>query len=129
RVAVRRRLIAAVEERWSDGAVRAMAVSAERLGEDASFLKGLAETLYGQLAKRTPEEVRFDLPALEPVPRALRRRLLEQAVGRTRDRAGGIEAALDALDRPAPRPPVSFDVASGATIQITREDLVVRMPG
>ncbi|MDQ4024885.1 MAG: tRNA lysidine(34) synthetase TilS [Actinomycetota bacterium] len=96
RAAVRSRLVAAVEERWGDGAVRAMATSAERLAEDADFLKGLAETLYGQLAKRRPGEVAF---------------------------------ALDALDRPAPATGASFDVAEGATITVTREHVVVKMPG
>ncbi|HEV2756894.1 MAG TPA: tRNA lysidine(34) synthetase TilS [Actinomycetota bacterium] len=129
RAAVRARLVAAVEERWGDGAVRAMATSAERLAEDADFLKGLSDTLYGQLAKRRPGEVSFDLDALRQAPRALRRRLLEQAIGRARDRSGGIDAALDALDRPDSRPPLSFDVAAGATIQVTREHLVVKMPG
>ncbi|MDQ3915690.1 MAG: tRNA lysidine(34) synthetase TilS [Actinomycetota bacterium] len=129
RSAVRSRLVAAVEERWGDGAVRAMATSAGRLAEDADFLKGLAATLYGQLAKRRPGEVAFDLDALRAAPRALRRRLLEQAIGRTRDRSGGIDAALDALDRTDARGPLSFDVAAGATIQVTREHLVVKMPG
>jgi tRNA(Ile)-lysidine synthase len=130
RAAVRKLLLAAVEERWGDGAVRAMATSAERLADDADFLKGLATTLYGQMAHRLPGEVRFDREALGPAPRALRRRLLEHAVGTGRDRAGGIEAALDALDRPAAGgASMSFDVAGGYRIEITREHLVVKMPG
>ena len=128
RVAVRRRLVGAIEDRWGDGAVRAMAVSADRLAEDAGFLKGLADTLYGQLAKRTPGEVTFELAAFRLAPRALRRRLLELAIGRVRDRSGGIDAALDALDREDARPPLSFDVAEGATIDVTREHVVVKMP-
>lgn len=128
RVAVRKRLVAAIEERWGDGAVRAMAVSAERLGEDATFLNGLADTLFGQIAKRTPGEVAFDLDAFLLAPRALRRRLLGLAVGRVRDRSGGIDAALDALDRPDARLPSRFDVAEGATITLTREHVVVKMP-
>ena len=128
RAAVRRRLVAAVEDRWGDGAVRAMAVSADRLAEDASFLKGLAETLYGQIAQRRPGEVRFEMEAVRLAPRALRRRLLEQAVGRERDRSGGIDAVLDALDA-AGGGPRSFDVAGGGTVEVTREHLVVKMPG
>jgi hypothetical protein len=129
RSAVRKLLLAAVDDRWGDGAVRAMATSAERLAEDADFLKGLASTLYGQVAHRLPGEVRFDRDALRPAPRALRRRLLEHAVGRGRDRAGGIEAVLDALDRPGdPGGSLSFDVAGGCTIEVTREHLVVKMP-
>lgn len=129
RVAVRKRLLAAVEERWGDGAVRSMAVSADRLAEDADFMKGLAETLYGQLAKRLPGEVSFDLEAFLRAPRALRRRLLGIAIGRVRDRSGGIDAALDALDREASqRVGRTFDVAEGGTISLTREQVVVKMP-
>lgn len=127
RPAVRSRIVAAVEERWGDGAVRAMATSADRLAEDADFLKGLGSTLYGQLARRGDGEVRFELDAFLTAPRALRRRLLEEAVGRTRDRSGGIDAVLDALDRPEGLAgPLSFDVASGA-VEVTREHLVVKM--
>ncbi|MFN2588337.1 MAG: tRNA lysidine(34) synthetase TilS [Actinomycetota bacterium] len=128
RAAIRSRLLAAVEERWGDGAVRAMAVSSERLAEDADFLKGLAATLFGQIARRRPGEVTFELEAVRAAPRALRRRLLEHAVGRARDRSGGIDAVLDALDRPDARPPLSFDVAGGGTISVTAEHLVVKMP-
>lgn len=128
RVAVRTRLVPAIEERWGDGAVRAVAVSAGRLAEDADFLKGLSETLYGQLAKRTPGEVAFDLASFRLAPRALRRRLLGQAVGRVRDRSGGIDAALDALDRTDAQLPLDFDVAEGARISVTREQVVVKMP-
>ncbi|HEX2056759.1 MAG TPA: tRNA lysidine(34) synthetase TilS [Actinomycetota bacterium] len=131
RAAVRTRVLAAIEERWGDGAVRAMGVSSERLAEDADFLKGLAETLYGQIAKRSPDQVRFALEDFRVAPRALRRRLLERAVGRVRDRSGGIDAALDALDRVDREPsrlPLDFDVAEGAAISVTREDVVVKMP-
>lgn len=130
RVAVRTRLVPAIEERWGDGAVRAMAVAADRLAEDADFLKTLADTLYGQLAKRGPGEVAFELDAFRLAPRALRRRLLGLAVGRVRDRSGGIDAALDALDRPDAQwgGPLTFDVAEGATISVSRERVLVKMP-
>lgn len=130
RVAVRTRLVPAIEERWGDGAVRAMAVAAGRLAEDADFLRGLADTLYGQLAKRGPGQVAFELDAFRLAPRALRRRLLGLAIGRVRDRSGGIDAALDALDRPDAQRVgrVTFDVAEGAAISVTREQVVVKMP-
>jgi tRNA(Ile)-lysidine synthase len=127
RVAVRRRLVAAIEERWGEGAVRALAVAAALLAEDADFIEGLSDTLFGQIAQRSPGEVRFELDAFLLAPRALRRRLLSRAVGRVRDRAGGIEAALDALDRRGAGP-ASFDVAEGAVISVTREHVVVKMP-
>lgn len=130
RVAVRNRLLSAIEERWGEGAIRAMAVSAARLAEDADFLNGLADTLFGQIAQRSRDEVSFDMEAFRLAPRALRRRLLGLAVGRVRDRAGGIDAALDALDRVGRGVdlPASFDVAEGATITVTRERVVVKMP-
>ncbi|MDQ3953570.1 MAG: tRNA lysidine(34) synthetase TilS [Actinomycetota bacterium] len=131
RAAVRARLLPAIEERWGEGAVRAMAVSAGRLAEDADFLDGLAETLFGQIAKRSPGEVRFARDAFGLAPRALRRRLLARAIGRVRDRSGGIDAALDGLDRVEREPsrlPLDFDVAEGATISVTREEVVVKMP-
>ena len=133
RAAVRARLLPAIEERWGEGAVRAMAASAGRLAEDADFLNGLADTLFGQIAKRSPGEVRFALDDFRLAPRALRRRLLARAVGRVRDRFGGIEAALDGLDRLEREPSqgrgrVQFDVAEGATVSVTREDVVVKMP-
>jgi tRNA(Ile)-lysidine synthase len=131
RAAVRSRLVGAVEERWGEGAVRAIATSAERLAEDADLLKTLAETSFGQLAQRAPDEVRFELDALRLAPRALQRRLLAQAIGPVRDRSGGIEAALDALGRIGRddvQLPLSFDVAAGATISMTREHVVVKMP-
>lgn len=128
RAAVRSRLVAAIEDRWGEGAVRAAAVSAGRLAEDADFLKGLADTLYGQIARRAPDHVAFDMDAFRLAPRALRRRLLGLAIGRVRDRSGGIDAALDALDRPDAQVPLRFDVAEGATITVTREQVVVKMP-
>ena len=124
RVAVRRQLVAAIEKRWGRGAVEAIATSSQRLWEDAATLDGLAETLYGQLAKRSEAEVAFERDSLRHVPRALRRRLLETAVGRVRDRAGGIEGALDALERD-PSFAGSFDVAGGGTITITADEVVV----
>ena len=90
---IRSELMRAIEQRWGDGAIRAMAKSAHRLKEDASFLADLADNVYGQLAKTEGDEVRFELAAIEGLPRPMQRRLLERAVGRIRDRAGGIEPA------------------------------------
>jgi hypothetical protein len=55
--------------------------------------------------------------------------MLEHAVGRVRDRAGGIEAVLEALEGEA-KPGARFDVADGIEITLTREGIVVarRMP-
>jgi hypothetical protein len=65
------------------------------------------------------------------MPRALRRRMLEQAVGHVRDRAGGIEAALDELEGRYGSPPAEkrFAVASGIEIAIEGQRVLVsRMP-
>jgi tRNA(Ile)-lysidine synthase len=127
RPAVRATVLAAIEERWGEGAIHAMATSTERLRTDAEALSGLARTLYGQLARGEEGEIHFERSGLNPIPTALKRRLLERAVGRVRDRSGGIDAVLEALagtedgDR-------HFDVASGITIEITRDEVVVRRP-
>ena len=52
---------------------------------------------------------------------------MEQAVGRVRDRSGGIEAALDALEDDE-RTGTRFAVATGIEIEIEPKDLVVRRP-
>lgn len=124
RVAVRSRLVRAIEDRWGRGAVEAIATSSQRLSEDAAALDGLAETLFGQVAHRAEGEVTFEKEALQRVPRALRRRLLETAVGRVRDRSGGIEGALDGLQRDSAFTG-HFDVAGGGTITIGTEDVTV----
>jgi tRNA(Ile)-lysidine synthase len=129
RVAVRHRLVAAVEERWGEGAVRAIARSAERLFEDASALRSLADRLYADVA--TGEEagdVAIDLEAMLSMPRAFRRRVLEKAVGRVRDRHGGIDAALDALEAPFSQvsKDLHFDVASSIEIEISADRVHVR---
>ncbi|HEX2049402.1 MAG TPA: tRNA lysidine(34) synthetase TilS [Actinomycetota bacterium] len=125
RVRVRRSLVAAVERGWGDGAVRAMARSATRLAEDAAALAELAERIYSEVAADDGDGVRVRRDALDALPRALRRRVLERAVGRVRDRAGGIEAALDALERPDAAG-VRFDVAAGAEIAVADDAVVVR---
>jgi tRNA(Ile)-lysidine synthase len=125
RPSVRSTVVGPIEERWGEGAVHAMATSAERLRDDAEALRSLADTLYKELARGEGGEVRFDRSEFNPLPRALRRRLLERAVGRVRDRSGGIGPALDALDKPAGETR-HFDVAAGATIEVARDEVVVR---
>ena len=126
RARVRAEVLAPIEAGWGEGAVRAMAASAERLREDAVALRGLADRLYEEIATETEDGISFDLGQVLGFPRALRRRLLERAVGRVRDRAGGIEAALDSLDDPQRRSGVRFAVVEGIEIAIGRESLQVR---
>jgi tRNA(Ile)-lysidine synthase len=127
RVAVRQLLVGAIEERWGPGAIGAIATSAQRLGEDAAALKLLATRLYDGTARESEEGVRFPLNDVAALPRALRRRLLERAVGRVRDRGGGIDAALEALDRER-RPESRFSVAGGREIILTPAEVVVTAP-
>lgn len=127
RVAVRRILVGAIEERWGPGAVRAIATSAQRLGEDAAALKLLAASLYDGAAREAEEGVRFPLDDVIALPRALRRRLLERAVGRVRDRAGGIDAALEALEGDR-RGESRYAVAGGREIILTAAEIVVTAP-
>ena len=127
RVAVRRILVGAIEERWGAGAVRAIATSAQRLGEDAAALKLLVARLYEGAARETEEGVRFRLDDVTALPRALRRRLLERAVGRVRDRAGGIDAALEALEGDR-RGESRYAVAGGREIILTAAEIVVTAP-
>jgi tRNA(Ile)-lysidine synthase len=126
RVRVRERLVSAIDETWGDGAVRAIARAAEHLRVDTSALNALADRLYGELAEATPDGIRLDRPGLEAMPRALRRRLLEKAVGRVRDRSGGIEAALNALDSGPSSRGTKFSVASGLEIEVRDSDVLVR---
>jgi tRNA(Ile)-lysidine synthase len=124
RVAVRRLLVGAIEDRWGDAAVRRIAAAAQRLAEDAGALDGIAERLHAGLPADASGRIAIPRPTLEPLPRALRRRLLERAVGRVRDRHGGIEAALDALETGA-APGARFGVAGGREIVLERDEVVV----
>ena len=124
RVAVRKRIVAAIEERWGAGAVHAVAVSAERLSEDAQAVEGLATAVFDQIAHREGDDVRFDRAAFMLTPRAFRRRLFETAVGRVRDRSGGIDEALDALDRDASFVG-RFSAAGGTEIVVTSDSVIV----
>jgi tRNA(Ile)-lysidine synthase len=126
RATIRRGLVAAIEARWGDGAVRAIARSSELLREDASALDSLAARLYTDLARATDEGVEFELDGIAALPRALQRRVLETAVGPVRDRSGGIEAALDAVSER--RAGTVFNVAGGITIALGTDDLHVSRP-
>lgn len=130
RAAVRNEILAPIERRFGEGAVRAMAISAQRMADDSAALRSLAERIFAELAQADGDRVRFDLEALLAIPTALRRRVLEQAVGRVRDRAGGIDAALDYLSGPRPGAGQkrSFAVASGITIEIAGGHLTVAHP-
>lgn len=125
---VRKEILAAVESGWGEGAVRAIANSAERLREDAVALGGLAERLYAELAASEEGTVSFDVQQVVGFPRALRRRLLERAVGRVRDRTGGIEAALDALESTDRERDLRFAVVEGIEIEITHKRVHVKKP-
>lgn len=124
RTFVRQRVVPVVEERWGDGGVRAIATSAQRLREDADALGLLAERVSGDVVTGEAGPTELDLQAMLKMPRALRRRMLEKAVGRVRDRSGGIDAALDALERPLDRPR-RFAVASGAEISLEADRMEV----
>ena len=126
RVVVRKEIVAAIEARWGEGAVRAMSVSADRLWEDSVALKRLGDRVYGEIAKPTLLGIELDLALLVEAPRAFRRRILERAVGRVRDRSGGIDAVLDALESDSPPRGARFSVASGIEIEITHDRVVVR---
>lgn len=117
RAAVRNLLVAAIEDRWGDGAIRAIAGAADDLRDDADALKTLADRLYAEMAATSGEVVSFDRSALLEMPRAFRRRMLERAIGRVRDRSGGIDAALVALDQG--KVDGSFAVAAGSEITLT----------
>jgi tRNA(Ile)-lysidine synthase len=127
RAAVRTELVPAIEGRWGEGAVTAIARSAEHLLHDARALSDLGDRLYADLARDEGNEVAFETGAFEALPRALRRRLIETAVGRVRDRAGGIDAALDAIDA-GTRTGARFAVASGLEIVLDRTDVRIMRP-
>lgn len=126
RPAIRSTVLAPIESHWGDGAVRAIARSAERLREDSDALGVLAGRLYPGIADETSEALRIQRDQLDPLPRALRRRVLEQAVGRVRDRSAGIDAVLDALDSPFEKGKERrFSIASGIEILLGDKEVLV----
>jgi tRNA(Ile)-lysidine synthase len=128
---VRHKLMPVIERRFGEGAIRAMAESGGRLREDASALGFIADRLFSEIATENDGGTALDRDAMLAMPRALRRRMLERAVGHVRDRSGGIEAALDELEGPYGSPPADkrFAVASGVEISIEGQRVLVsRMP-
>ena len=123
RASVRSLVLGPIEERWGDGAIRAIASSAELLREDSDALSALADRVYPGLAGQDEETTTLDRKAMLEMPRALQRRVLERAVGRVRDRSGGIEAVLDALGLDVRRR--SFSVAGGVQISIEGDEVRV----
>lgn len=129
RTAIRTKVVPAIEERWGDGGVRSIAVAIERLTEDADALGAQAETLFQGIGVWNDQGgYAVDLKTLLALPRSLRRRVLELAVGRVRDRSGGISQALDALDRPERKTGARFALAEGGEIVIAAAELVVVPP-
>lgn len=126
RVRIRNQVVGAIEDGWGDGAVRAIATSSERLLEDAGALASLGTRLAADLVEVRDDGTRIKLDSLVAIPRALRRRVLEAAVGRVRDRSGGIDAVLDALDDDPVMKPLRFSVASGKEIVIEEDHVLVR---
>ena len=124
RSAVRTSLVAAIEKRWGPGAIRAIASSSERLREDAEALAQLSDAVYGQVGTSSGDVVRIKRDLFVELSRALRRRVLERAVGRVRDRSGGIQAALDAAEGEVPTG-AQFNVAAGIEIVFAKEEIVV----
>ena len=126
RVRVRNQVLGAIEDLWGDGAVRAIATSSERLLEDSTALASLGSRLAADLVQGEEGETRIELEPLLAMPRALRRRVLEAAVGRVRDRSGGIDAALDALDDDKAMKPLRFSVAAGGEITIESDHVLIK---
>lgn len=125
RAAVRKKVIGPIQEHWGEGAIRAIAMSAERLAEDADALAGIADRLYADLV--TGDDPTFDRAALMAIPRAVRRRLLEAAVGRVRDRSAGIDEVLDGLDGD-PKAGARYALPGGREIVIEKDRVVVLNP-
>jgi hypothetical protein len=69
--------------------------------------------------------VSFDRESFATLPRGFQRRLLEDAIGRIRDRSGGIDAALDGLAAGV-RPGARFAIAGGIEISIGADDVRIR---
>jgi tRNA(Ile)-lysidine synthase len=121
RAVVRNRLIPMIEDRWGEGATGAIAAAADKLRDDADALSLMADRLYKDLARGGEGTISFDRKALMEMPRALRRRMFERATGPLRDRSGGIEAVMDALEGGGSGQ--RFAVASGIEIVIAADEV------
>ena len=124
RVGVRLEVLRAITDRWGAGALEAIARSCQRLSEDSDALGGIADRLYPRMATSAETGVQLTTPDLVKLPRGLRRRLLEHAVGRVRDRSGGIEAVLDRLEDDTVTP-ASFAVAEGIKMDVSSDTVVI----
>lgn len=124
RARVRGVLVQAIESGWGEGAVRAVAAAAARMREDSDALTAVADDLHRGLTSTSPGGVSIDRAGFEALPRALRRRVLDRAIGFVRDRSKGIEAALDALEA-EPSPGSRFAVAGGIEIVVERDVVAV----
>ena len=126
RAVIRAKLIPLIEDRWGEGATAAIARAADDVRDDADALSLMADRLYKDLVRGEEGALAFDRKALIEMPRALRRRMLEKAVGPVRDRSGGIDAAMLALDSDASGQ--RFAVASGIEISLSPKEVrLVRM--
>ena len=130
RASIRGLLVTPIEQRWGEGAIKAMATSAERLSEDAAALEDLTDRLYTEIARAKDGGITFELEPLLKIARSFRRRLLERASGRMRDRSGAIDAVLDHLDRH--RGPSqgeeSFALPKGGAIKVSSSSVQVVPP-
>lgn len=127
RVRIRTRLLDKIEAEWGEGVIKAIAASADKLSEDAGALSSLGERLAADLISSGDDATQVvKLEMIAGLPRALQRRVLEAAVGRVRDRSGGIDAALDALADEHLVKPARFAVASGKEIVIDSDAVTVR---
>ena len=124
RAVIRQMLLGPIEEHWGDGAIRAMSNTIERITEDDDALASQANILYAGMIEEGGQR-EFDLPTMVNLPRSLRRRLLELAVGPKKDRGAGIDEVLDALDRPDRKVDASFDLPGGTTVVIGKDKLTV----
>jgi hypothetical protein len=121
-------VLTSIEDHWGEGSIRAMARSIERLREDAAALDQFAQRLYSDLSQHTEDGTRFEMARFLDIPRALRHRLLDRAVGRIRDRSGGIKAVLDALEAGRPQQMTRHAVAQGIEIVVDRDQVLVVKP-
>jgi tRNA(Ile)-lysidine synthase len=127
RAVIRTKLLPLIEERWGKGATDAIASATDHLRDDADALGSMVDRLYKDLVKGEEGVLVIDRATLAEMPKALRRRILERAVGPIRDRSGGIDAALEALDTGGSGQ--RFAVASGIEIVLSPGEVrLVRMP-
>lgn len=126
RAFIRTQIVPVIESKWGKGATTAIARAADDLRDDAEALSTMADRLYKDVARGEEGVLILDRKVLKEMPRALRRRMLERAVGPVRDRSGGIDAALLALDTDASGQ--RFAVASGIEISLSPAEVrLVRM--